>query len=111
MNTLHPDTIEAFHEALAQHPAAMADFYKDNCPGCKMLDASLAKLTAPEFEGLVLIKAKLEVLGEDFFKGLGLRQTPSLIAYRDGAEVARLPGFQPPKTLEAWVHKHLLQGL
>ena len=53
MNTLHPDTIEAFHEALAQNPAAMADFYKDNCPGCKMLDASLAKLTAPEFDDVV----------------------------------------------------------
>ena len=109
MNTLHPETVGAFHEALANHPAALADFYKDNCPGCKMLDASLAKLTASEFENVVLIKAKLEVLGEDFFKGLGLRQTPSLIAYRDGAEVERLPGFQPPKTLEAWIRANLLK--
>lgn len=108
MNTLHPQTVEDFHKIIAEHPAVMADFYKDNCPGCKMLDASLSKLTAPEFEDVVLVKAKLEVLGEEFFKGLGLRQTPSLIAYRGGAEAARLPGFQPPKALEAWVHTHIL---
>ena len=110
MNMIHPATVEAFHQAIADYPAVLVDFYKDNCPGCKMLEASLGKLSGAEFDDLPLVKAKLEVLGEDFFKGVGLRQTPTLLAYRNAAEVARLPGFQTPKTLEDWVRKNMLAG-
>lgn len=108
MIKIEPQTIEEFNEAIAQHPSALADFFKDNCPGCKMLDASLAKLTGPEFDNLVLIKAKLEVLGEDLFKGFGLRQTPTLMAFRDGQETARLPGFTPPANLQKWIEQQSL---
>lgn len=102
MNTLHPDTIDAFHALLQEHPAVLVDFYKDQCPGCKMLDASLAKVAAsPALAGVVLVKAKMEVLGEAFFRDLGLRQTPTLAAYAQGKEVARRPGYATPAQIEA----------
>ena len=45
----------------------------------RMLDMSLQKFASTDAAaGLVLLKVKLEALGEDFFRSLGLRQTPTL---------------------------------
>ena len=97
MQTLHASTPDDCAAALAAHPRLLVDYYKDDCPACRMLDMSLAKFAdSDQAAGLALLKVKLEVLGEDYFRGLGLRQTPTLALYRDGAEAARLPGFQAP---------------
>jgi thioredoxin 1 len=86
----------------------LVDYYKDNCPGCKMLDMSLTKFAASEdATGIALLKVKLEVVGEDFFRRLGLRQTPTLALFKDGAEVARLAGFQSPAQVETAVKSQL----
>ncbi|WAT14787.1 thioredoxin family protein [Xanthomonas fragariae] len=108
MQTLHASTPDDYVAALAAHPRLLVDYYKDNCPGCKMLDMSLAKFAASEDAvGVALLKVKLEVVGEDFFRGLGLRQTPTLALFKDGSEVARLPGFQSPAQVETAVKSQL----
>jgi thioredoxin 1 len=100
MLTLHADTPAHYHAAIARHPALLVDYHKDNCPGCRMLDMSLAAVAdAPEAEGLVLLKVKLESVGEPLFRELGLRQTPTLSLVRDGREIQRLPGFQSPDAI------------
>ncbi|WP_058836002.1 thioredoxin family protein [Luteimonas abyssi] len=97
MQTLHASSPDDHAAAIAAHPRLLVDYYKDNCPGCKMLDMSLQKFAAdPASEGVVLLKVKLEIVGEDFFRDLGLRQTPTLAVYADGQEAVRLPGFQTP---------------
>ncbi|MFT3763787.1 MAG: thioredoxin family protein [Pseudoxanthomonas sp.] len=101
MQTLHASSPDEYQAALAAHPRLLVDYYKDNCPGCKMLDMSLQKFAGEAAAtGLALLKVKLEVVGEEFFRGLGLRQTPTLALFRDGGEVARLPGFQSPQQVE-----------
>jgi thioredoxin 1 len=50
---------------------------------------------------------QLEVLGEAFFRELGLRQTPTLSLFRDGDERTRLAGFQSPQQIEAAIALHL----
>ncbi|MFA1286459.1 thioredoxin family protein [Xanthomonas axonopodis pv. nakataecorchori] len=108
MQTITVTSPEHYTQTLAAHPRALVDFYKDNCPGCRMLDMSLDKFaTSDAANGVALLKVKLEVVGEDFFRDLGLRQTPTLALYRDGAEVARLPGFQSPAQVEAAVRSGL----
>ncbi|MFA0922283.1 thioredoxin family protein [Xanthomonas fragariae] len=108
MQTFHASTPDDYVAALAAHPRLLVDYYKDNCPGCKMLDMSLAKFAASEDAiGVALLKVKLEVVGEDFFRGLGLRQTPTLALFKDGSEVARLPGFQSPGQVETAVKSQL----
>ncbi len=108
MQTLHATSPDDYAAALAAHPRLLVDFYKDNCPGCTMLDMSLERFaTAPDAQGWVLLKVKLEQVGEEFFRGLGLRQTPTLAVFRAGAEVARLPGFQSPGQVAAAVGAHL----
>ena len=108
MQTLHASSPEDHHAANAAHPRLLVDYYKDNCPGCKMLEMSLQKFAAtPEAEGVALLKVKMEVIGEDFFVGLGLRQTPTLSLFKDGTEAARLPGFQSPPQVAQAVGRHL----
>ena len=108
MQTLHASTPDDYAAALAAHPRLLVDYYKDDCPGCKMLDMSLAKFAASEdAAGVALLKVKMEVIGEDFFRDLGLRQTPTLALFKDGTEAARLPGFQAPGQIAQAVGMHL----
>lgn len=97
MKMLRAATPDEFRAAIAAHPRLLVAYSKDDCPGCRMLELSLRQFSAtPDAADVALLEVKLEALGEDFFRGLGLRQTPTLALYRDGAEVARLPGFQAP---------------
>lgn len=97
MLTLHATTPDDYHAALRAHPTVLVDFYKDDCPGCRMLDMALASFAdTPRAAGVVLLKVKLETIGEQFFRSLGLRQTPTLLLVRDGHDVTRLSGYQSP---------------
>jgi thioredoxin 1 len=101
MQTLHASSPDDHHAALAAHPHLLVDYYKDDCPGCRMLEMSLQKFAGVNAAAeLVLLKVKLETVGEDFFRALGLRQTPTLSLFRDGAEATRLVGFQAPGQIE-----------
>jgi len=108
MRTLHAPSPDDYHAAIKAHPRLLVDYGKDDCPGCRMLDMSLRKFAGQAAASdLVLLKVKLEDVGEEFFRGLGLRQTPTLSLLRNGAEVARLPGFQSPtqvaEAVAAWL--------
>ena len=102
MKILHATPADDIHAAIAAHPRLLVDWYKDDCPGCRMLDRSLQVFAAtPEAGDLVLLKVRLEAVGEACFRAMGLRQTPTLTLHLGGAEVARLPGFQSPVQLAA----------
>ena len=102
MLTLHAQTAEDYHAALREHPALLVDFHKDDCPGCRMLEMSLASVSGAIADaGMTVLKVKLETVGEGLFRELGLRQTPTLLVVRDGHETARLAGFQTPKQILA----------
>lgn len=104
MQTLHATTPEQFQQVLANSPRVLVDFYKDQCPGCSMLALSLQKFAAqPEAAGLVLLKVRLEDVGEALFRSLGLRQTPTLCLYVEAVEQRRLAGFQSPAQITAAV--------
>ncbi len=102
MKILHATSPEDVDAAIATNPRLLVDWYKDDCPGCRMLDRSLQAFAAmPEARDLVLLKVRLETVGEACFRARGLRQTPTLSIHRDGAEAARLPGFQSPAQIMA----------
>ena len=108
MLTLHASSPDDYHAAIKAHPRLLVDYHKDDCPGCRMLDMSLQKVADEDAcAGLVLLKVKLETVGEDFFRSMGLRQTPTLSLFRDGVEAKRLPGFQAPgqilRALQLWL--------
>ena len=100
MQILHASSPEDYHAAIAAHPRLLVDFHKEDCPGCRMLDMSLHRFAAAaDAAGMVLLKVKLETVGEEFFRTLGLRQTPTLSLFVDGREAERLAGFQSPAQL------------
>lgn len=102
MLTLQAHSADDYHAALRDHCTVLVDFYKDQCPGCRMLDLALSQVAGtPAAAGVVLLKVKLETVGEAFFRELGLRQTPTLSLVRDGQEVRRLAGYQSPAQIEA----------
>lgn len=108
MQTLHAASPDDYTAALHAHPRVLVDYYKDDCPGCRMLEMSLQKFAGePVAAGLVLLKVKLETVGEAFFRGLGLRQTPTLSLFTGGSEAARLPGFQTPAQIAQAVASRL----
>lgn len=111
MKILRAATPDEFRAAIAAHPRLLVAYSKDDCPGCRMLELSLRQFSArPEASGVALLEVKLEALGEGFFRDLGLRQTPTLALYRDGLEVARLPGFQAPDGIARAAADHFTQG-
>lgn len=107
MQTLHASTPDDVRAAIAAHPRLLVDYYKDDCPACRMLDLSLRQFAAgPAAAGLALLKVKLETVGEDVFRDLGLRQTPTLALHFDGREAVRLPGFRTPAQIAQAVEAH-----
>jgi len=108
MQILHASSPEDHEAAIGAHPRLLVDYHKDDCAGCRMLDLSLRAFAATPAAGdVVLLKVKLEAVGEDFFRALGLRQTPTLALFSGGAQAARLPGFQSPAQVAAAVERHL----
>lgn len=102
MLTLQAHSADDYHAALLAHSTLLVDFYKDQCPGCRMLDMALAQVAGtPAAANVVLLKVKLETVGEAFFRDLGLRQTPTLSLVRHGQEVQRMAGYQSPAQIEA----------
>jgi len=111
MQTLHAASPDDWRTAIAAHPRLLVDYHKDDCPAPRMLHLPLQRFAGePASAGLVVLKARLETLGEDFFRGLGLRQTPTLSLVGDGVERCRLPGFQPPARIAAAVLRWLPPG-
>ena len=110
MRIIEASTTDHFHQVVATQPRLLVDFHKDQCPGCRMLALSLQRVAGTAAgQGVVLLRAQLEVLGESFFKALALRKTPTLMLFRDGGEVARLAGYQTPVQIEAAIARFLGQ--
>ncbi|WP_202845011.1 thioredoxin family protein [Luteimonas saliphila] len=111
MQTLHAASPDEYRAAIAAHPRLLVDFHKDDCPACRMLDMSLQKFAGdPAARGLVLLKVKMEDVGEELFRSLGLRQTPTLALFQGGVEARRLPGFQAPGQIAQAVALYLGQA-
>lgn len=102
MLTLQALSADDYHAILREHPTVLVDYYKDQCAGCRMLDVALASVAAtPAAADVVLLKVRMETLGEGFFRHLGLRQTPTLSVVRGGTETRRLAGYQSPAAITA----------
>lgn len=109
MNTHAVTTIKQFRSLIASHATVLVNFTKDHCSSCKMLALALTHFaTRPLASDLTLTYVQLEQFGEEFFRQQGLRQTPTLILYRDGLEAVRLPGFYTPVQIETALKDYLL---
>lgn len=106
MTTITVTSVEHFAELKKNSPRLLADFWKDSCMNCKMLDLSFQKLIQADPGALAettLAKLKLEDLGEAIFHAHGVRQAPTLLQFQNGAETARHSGFIPPDKIRSLI--------
>lgn len=79
---------------------AVVDFYADWCGPCKMM-APLYEEVAKSYEGKVIM-GKMNVDENPLTpQSFGVQGIPTMVFLKDGAEVARLVGFQNKDNLVA----------
>lgn len=81
----------------------VVDFYADWCGPCKIMAPLLDDVARRRAGELLVVKLDTDrnpATGERF----GIRGIPTLIAFRDGKEVARRVGAVPPAELDAFLN-------
>ena len=82
----------------------LADFWAEWCGPCRMLAPTVEEL-AVELKGQVTV-GKLNIDDyTDFAIGLGVVSIPTLILFKDGAEVGRLVGVQPKQAIVEMIRR------
>ncbi len=94
--------------AASENKPVLVDFWADWCGPCHALAPHLYRVV-DEFEGRVEL-AKLEVDEGENMKLAGhyrVRGFPTVILFRDGAEVARFASAQATHWIRDWLNRHL----
>ena len=98
MNISHL-TSGSFDEAISSG-SALVDFWAGWCMPCKMVAPVIEELAAA-YEGKVAV-GKVDVDNESALAArFGITSIPTVILFRDGAEVKRFIGVQPKAIYEA----------
>lgn len=74
----------------------LVDFYADWCGPCKMIAPLVDELAQAHVGELLVAKVDSD-LAPDLSVRFGIRGIPTLILFRDGAEVDRVVGFDPAR--------------
>ena len=99
-------TAESFDEAIGAAPLAMVDFWATWCGPCKILGPVVEKL-AEEYDGKALV-GKVDTDSEvSLAQRFGISAIPTVIFFRNGAELQRSVGVVPEDALKAILEENL----
>jgi thioredoxin 1 len=97
-----PYRAETFKQLLASGQPVVVDFHADWCPVCRA-QAPIIRglLSRPEFKDLTVLIANYDT-ELPLRKSLNVSQQSTLVAFRQGKEVARSTGETSPEKLTAF---------
>lgn len=90
-------TNESFPQDIAEG-LVLADFYSDSCIPCKRMSPVLAELEE-EQPGIKLVKLNIN-FGAETAAEYNVTSVPTLVFFKDGAEVRRVTGAVKKSQLE-----------
>lgn len=93
-------------EVLQSELPVIVDVWAPGCAPCKMLGPMLQRFAASQPNRFKLVMVNLQDFAETAAQ-LGVRATPTLLAYRDGEELGRRSGAMIPSQLHQWLEDHL----
>jgi len=95
-----------FEQEVEQHQGlALIDFWSEGCGPCKMLGAVLQDLSGELGSKAKIVKVDFDSAPELGMR-FGVRGLPTLVAFKNGAEVDRLVGYTGKAPLKAWIEKY-----
>ncbi len=98
-------TDKNFEEIMKKNKLVFVDFWANWCGPCRALAPTVVEL-AKEYQGKVLI-AKLDVdENPDSASRFQVFSIPTMVVFKDGAEVERLVGLCPKNRIIDALNKH-----
>ncbi|MHC1586520.1 MAG: thioredoxin [Candidatus Hecatellaceae archaeon] len=99
-------TDENFSEVVSKYPLVLVDFWAPWCGPCRII-APIIEQLASQYAGKVVFgKLNVDENPESAMKFM-VAAIPTLILFKNGAEVERLIGAMPKQAIEAAIQKHL----
>ena len=99
-------TEESFDKALAEPGLLVADFWAEWCGPCKMLGPVIEQLAA-DYDGKAVV-GKVNVDDEpELARRYGILSIPTVIFFKDGAEVDKKVGVMPPEVFVETLEENL----
>ena len=88
-------------KSLIQNGVVLVDFFATWCGPCKMLSPELEKL-AEKRSDVTVLKVDIDQF-EEIAAMYNVRVVPTLILFKDGANLSVSTGFKPVATLERFI--------
>ncbi|MDD9313392.1 thioredoxin family protein [Cytobacillus firmus] len=99
-NLILPEELE---KKLNNNEDVTVYFYSPTCPHCQKTTPVVAPLT--EDMGIDLVQFNLLEF-EDGWDNYGIKETPTIVQYKDGKEVNRITGSQEKEVFEQWFNEN-----
>ena len=97
-------TNQNFEEITSTDKTVLVQYYAEWCGPCQMLKPVLEGLSK-EMTDVTFYRVDIESHRELATKA-GIQSIPTVVTYKNGAEIGREAGFKPKHLMEAWINDH-----